>query len=199
MNFPGIAQSIIDLKKADLELRDRLIREGRLDQGYDKEMEEMHRRNAHMLEGIIDDIGYPTVDKVGQEGSDAAWIIIQHAIALPTFMRKCSTLLEKAVSENQASPLHLAYLQDRIAVFEGKAQPYGTQFDWDENGQLSPSLTEDPYMVDQRRASLGIKSLEEQTQLMRRQVREEGRTAPPDMEKRKKDYEEWRKRVGWID
>ena len=44
-------------------------------------------------------------------------------------------LLEVAVSENKADPKNLAYLTDRVALFEGKPQLYGTQFDWDENGE----------------------------------------------------------------
>lgn len=53
-------------------------------------------------------------------------------------MKKSRELLENAVGENKADPGNLAYLTDRIAVFEGNPQLYGTQFDWDENGELNP-------------------------------------------------------------
>jgi hypothetical protein len=58
-------------------------------------------------------------------------------------MKKCKMLCENAVNENKADPKNLAYLTDRIAVFEGEPQLYGTQFDWDENRELSPNLFDD--------------------------------------------------------
>jgi len=50
-----------------------------------------------ILNDIIEKIGYPTVEKVGEEASEAAWLIIEHSIGQPNFMRKCAELLEKAV------------------------------------------------------------------------------------------------------
>jgi hypothetical protein len=50
-------------------------------------------------------------------------------------------------------------LTDRIRVLEGRAQLYGTQFDWDQNGVMSPLPIEDEPGVDQRRAQLGLEPL----------------------------------------
>lgn len=161
-------------------------------------MEELHNRNARLLEEIIDNIGYPTIDKVGAEASEAAWLIIQHSIGRPKFMKKCAGLLEKAVQENKAKIIHLAYSIDRIAVFEGKLQLYGTQFDWNENGDLSPHPLDDVTKVNNRRKSLGLNSLEEQTVVMREQAEGEKQLPPTDFKKRKSEYNEWRKTVGWI-
>ena len=139
MNRKDIATRIITLKDADLRLRDQLLQTGQLNDGYHEEMARLHHHNADTLSTIIDEIGYPTAGKVGEEASEAAWLVIQHAIGCPAFMKKCAGLLKEAVDKNQANPINLAYLTDRIAVFEGKPQPYGTQFDWDENGVLSPA------------------------------------------------------------
>jgi hypothetical protein len=76
----SIAGKIIDMKNADLQLRDRLVRNGQLGDGYDEEMEHLHNRHAKLLSDIIDSIGYPTIDKVGKEASEAAWMVIQHSI-----------------------------------------------------------------------------------------------------------------------
>ena len=161
-------------------------------------MAALHRSNARQLEEIISLIGYPTVDQVGQKVSAAAWLVIQHAIGLPAFMRRCCQLLEKAVKAGQASPVHLAYLSDRIAVFEGKGQHYGTQFDWDENGILSPQTIDDRIKINERRRSIGLNTLEEQTRLLRQRVSDENQLPPRNVEERKRDYEAWRKSVGWI-
>ena len=198
MDYSSIAEKIIGLKNADLELRNKLIQNKQLGKGYDKEMERLHNTNAEALNGIIDSIGYPTIDKVGKEASEAAWLIIQHAIGQPDFMKKCRNLLENAVSENNANPKNLAALSDRIASFEGKPQLYGTSFDWDENGELNPKLFDDLTKVNRRRKSIGLNSMEEQIQMMRRQAERENQLPPTDFDKRKKEYDEWRKTVGWM-
>ena len=198
MDLKSIAQKIIDLKKEDLKLRDELLRAGNLSDGYNQEMEALHNRNATALSQIIDSIGYPTIDKVGQEASAAAWLIIQHAIGQPEFMKRCARLLENAVKEKKADPINLAYLTDRIAVFERKHQRYGTQFDWDKNGKMRPNTFDDLNKVNQRRKSIGLNTLEEQTQIMRQQAKSENQVAPTDLIKRQQEYDEWRKKVGWV-
>lgn len=193
-----IAEKIIALERADLDLRDRLVQSSQLGVGYNKEIAALHQSNARQLEEIISVIGYPTVDLVGEKGSAAAWLVIQHAIGQPNFMRRCCRLLEKAVEAGQANPVHLAYLSDRIAIFEGKAQHYGTQFDWDETGVLSPQLIDDRAEVNEKRRSIGLNTLEEQTKLLRQRVNDEGQSPPKNMEDRKRAYDQWRRVAGWI-
>ncbi|MCH7412381.1 hypothetical protein MM213_02710 [Belliella sp. R4-6] len=199
MDYKELAAVLIGLQDADLELRGQLIQIGKLGEGYNEEMASLHRQNAEILDGIIDKIGYPTVGKVGEEANKAAWLVIQHAIGQPHFMRKCSKLLEEALHENQADIVNLAYLTDRIAVFENKPQLYGTQFDWDQNGQLSPNYFDDLGKVNQRRNSLGLNSLEEQTELIRNQAKTENQSPPQDFELRKIEIEKWKKSVGWVE
>ncbi|WP_289662829.1 DUF6624 domain-containing protein [Flavobacterium panacagri] len=196
--YQDIVQKIIELKNADFALREKLILDGKLSVGYNPEMEKLHNKNAGELEDIINQIGYPSIDKVGEEASQNAWIIIQHAIALPDFMRKCAKELEKAVNENKADPINLAYLTDRIAVFEGKPQLYGTQFDWDKNGEMSPNFFDDVTKVNERRKQIGFNTLEEQIGIMKKRVKDENQFPPIDFEKRKLEMEEWRKKTGWI-
>ncbi len=198
MDFKNITEKIISLKNADLELRDQLIRSGELGNGYHEEMQALHNKNAEILEEIIDHIGYPTTEKVGIEASEAAWLVIQHAIGSPDFMRKCLKLLENSVSKTKVETINMAYLSDRIAVFEGRPQLYGTQFDWDENGQLSPNIYDDLNKVNERRKSLGLNSLEEQTASIRNRTQKENQQPPADLKQRNEEMEAWKKSVGWI-
>ncbi|MEA3425870.1 MAG: DUF6624 domain-containing protein [Bacteroidota bacterium] len=197
MDYTIIAQKIIDLKNRDLVVREKLVKSGQLGDGYNEEMKELHNRNAELLNDIIDEIGYPTIEKVGKEANEAAWLVIQHSIGKPAFMKKSAALLERAVSENNADPKSLAYLIDRIAVLEGKPQLYGTQFDWDETGNLNPNLYDDLAKVNERRKSIGLNTLEEQTEMIRRQAKNENQSPPADFGKRKQEIEEWKKNVGW--
>lgn len=193
-----LAAKIISLKNADLALRDKLVKTGELGNGYNEEMSAIHNSNAAALQEIIAVIGYPSIAKVGKEASDAAWLVIQHAIEQPEFMKNCLNLLQKAVEQNEADPKNLAYLSDRIAVFEGKPQLYGTQFDWDKHGELSPNPSDDLVKVNERRQAIGLNSLEEQTEFIRANAKQENLLAPKDFEQRKKEVEDWKKRVGWV-
>lgn len=197
MNLEEVATKIIGLKNADLEFREKLILRKQLDQRYNQEMANLHNRNAEILNEIIDKIGYPTIDKVGKEASEAAWLVIQHSIGRPYFMKKSVELLKVAVNENKANPISLAYLTDRIAVFEGKPQLYGTQFDWDANGEMNPNQFDNIAKVNQRRKKLGLNTLEKQTEIMKERVKNENQRPPKDIEERIRGYNEWRKSVGW--
>ncbi|WP_340113997.1 DUF6624 domain-containing protein [Maribellus mangrovi] len=198
MDYNDIARKIIELKNADMELRDKLIQNGQLGKGFNEKMEQLHTINAGILNEIIDKIGYPTIDKVGKEANEGAWLVIQHSISHPDFMKKCAKMLKIAVSESNASPKNLAYLTDRIAVFENRPQLFGTQFDWDKSKELSPNFYDDLKKVNQRRKEIGLNTLEEQTDIMRKQAKNENHFPPVDFEKRKLDVEHWKRKVGWI-
>ncbi len=198
MHIKSLADQIINLKRADLKLRDELLKRGVLSDGYHPEMEALHLANAEKLGRLIDEMGYPTPDKVGQEASEAAWLVIQHAISQPAFMLKCAMLLKDAVTQNEELAIPLAYLQDRIATLAGQPQLYGTQYDWDANGQMSPQLLEDLDKVNKRRQSLGLNSVEEQTQIMRERVKQENESPPQDYELRQQTMLDWKRKVGWL-
>ena len=198
MDYKNFAEKIIELKDKDLKLRNKLVKAKKLGEGYDKQMEQLHNKNAEELDTIIKIIGYPSAEKVGKKASEATWLIIQHAIGKPDFMKKCMKLLEEEAKQNKSEKIHSAYLADRIAVFEGKLQLYGTQFDWDKEGNLSPHNYDDLERVNERRKSIGLVDIEEQTLILRRQAENENLFPPKDSIKRKREREKWKKKVGWI-
>ena len=65
-------------------------------------------QNTLWLIGIIDQYGFPGKSLAGEDGTKAAWLIIQHSPA-PQFQKKCLPLLEEAVRQNEADPKDLAY------------------------------------------------------------------------------------------
>lgn len=198
MNFKAFSEQIIQLRNLDSKLRDKLIQDGKIEEGYNREMEILHNKNAELLQEIMDKIGYPTIEKVGKEANEATWVLVQHAIGMPEFMKKCEELLKIAVRKNTANPIHLAYLTDRIAVFSGKPQLYGTQFDWDENGNLSPNKFDSLSRVNKRRKSIGLNTLKEQTEVIRNRMKREKRKPPNNIVERNQEFEKWKKKMGWI-
>ena len=187
---------IVELYKKDLQLREKLIKEGKLSKGYNPEMESLHSKNATELKKIIEDFGFPFGKKVGKTIANTAWIIIQHSIGNPDFMRFCLSKMEE--NKTISNKIHLAYLTDRIAFFEGKPQLFGTQFDWNEKGELAPTEYDNLNLVNQRRNDIGLNSLEEQTKITIQQAIIDNQKAPLDYQKRKQEFDLWRKKVGWI-
>ncbi len=186
------------LLRRDHETRERLVRSGALFDGYAEEMEAVHVANARELERIVEQHGWPGIALVGEEGAEAAWLVAQHAISLPRFQRRCLGLLRDAVRRADAPPRHEAYLTDRIRFNERRAQVYGTVFDWDETGELSPWPIEGAGEVDQRRARAGLPPLAEQTVRLRREAEQEGDRPPGDYAARQREIERWAREVGWL-
>ncbi len=70
--------------------------------------------------------------------------------------------MREAVKNGKAFPANLAYLEDRVAVRQGKKQIYGSQIGGDPETQICYVLPlEDPDNVDKRRAEAGLPPLAE--------------------------------------
>ncbi len=52
--------------------------------------------------------------------------------------------------------------------------------------------------VNQRRKSIGLNTLKEQTDIIREQAKKENQKPPSDLQKSKQEIEKWKKSVGWI-
>jgi hypothetical protein len=109
-------------------------------------------------------------------------------------MRQCLSLLEQAASNNEVVPWQAAMLEDRIRMFEGKPQIYGTQFQQSNTGELSPYPIENPESINERRFAVGLNTLEERTAEIREQSVSENAQISPNYEEQ---YEKWLYSVGW--
>lgn len=179
----------------DLETRARLAADGSLFDGYHPEMQAVHEANARELEAMVAARGWPTADLAGDDGAEAAWLIAQHAIGLPPFQRHCLTLLKAAVDAGRAPAWQAAMMLDRILTFEGHPQIYGTQFDWDDGGEMSPRPIDDPDGVHGRRAEVGLEPLDQATATIR--ARDAGQPRPADLAERRRRMDAWARSVGW--
>jgi hypothetical protein len=189
---------LIAAARRDLETRARLAASGALFDGYHPEMEAVHAENVRLLDRAIEDIGgWPVRSSFGDDGAGAAFLIAQHAIGLPAFQRRALAMLLEVVAAGEINPVDVAYLSDRIAVFEGRPQVFGTQFDWDETALLSPAEIAEPERVDERRASVGLAPLSDAIGEMRARAAAEGQRPPDDLAKRRVAFELWARRVGW--
>ena len=112
------------------------------------------RDNTTWLREVIRQHGWPGCELVGEAGALAAFLLAQHAP--PDVQEECLPLLEEAVARGDASPVHLAYLLDRVLMHRGEPQVYGTQYHGVGNGPLEMWAVRDPAGLDERRAALGL-------------------------------------------
>lgn len=198
MNYSEVARTLIELKSKDDLLLQKLLSEGSLSDGYHPKLRALHSENIQAFLSIWEEYGFPSLSKVGEEAYDAAFIIVQHAIDHPKILKKYRDALLKAAQEGEAKMMHYAYLSDRIAVFEGRPQTYAIQFDWDEEGLLSPQGPYDTKAVNEKRAELGLNTIEDQIQKMRERAEKTGQKPPKNWHAKQALYDAWRKEVGWL-
>lgn len=157
IQYPEIAVEITAMYNVDQDMRLRAIKD---EEVWDDTIDPKH--TARMKE-IVEQIGWPTISKVGEKASTDAWILVQHADRDIEFQKYCLSLM-KQESVGEVSLHDIAYLEDRVRVNSGQPQLYGTQFRWENNKPLQN--IEDPENVDQRRAEMGLKTLAENIEEM---------------------------------
>ena len=116
--------------------------------------------NIISVSAILDKYGWPGPDVVGETGSAALFIVVQHADRKS--QAKYLPLMRKAVKEHKALPGDLAKLEDRVALDQGQKQIYGTQFGWNAQKKayyLYPII--DPTRVNERRAEMNMGTIED--------------------------------------
>jgi hypothetical protein len=187
-----LRKRLLSLQARDLALRDQLQAEGTLFDGYHPRMEEVHRENAQQLRELTEQHGWPNEQLAGQDGAEAAWLIAQHAIAEPEFMRRCRALLQQQAALAAVPIWQYAYIHDRIRVFEGLPQTFGTQIHLTPEGPRVCEV-EDPQSLDQRRKQAGLGPIRKRLESM------QGLPLPTRVEyaTRKKAEALWRLKVGW--
>jgi hypothetical protein len=188
----ALRKTLLALQQRDLDLRDELQADGMLLKGYHPRMEAMHRDNASELRALIARVGWPNEKLAGRDGAEAAWLVAQHAIAEPDFMRSCRALLEREVAAGQVPLWQYAYLDDRIRVFEGKPQRFGTQFELTPDG---PSVceVEDLNLLNKRREEAGLEPISARL----RHMQHDPRPTPSEFKAKKAAEMKWRRSVGW--
>jgi hypothetical protein len=124
------------------------------------QVKELDREHTERMREVIDLHGWPGRSVGGKAGSQAAWLLVQHADHDPEFQRRCLGLVEEAAGRGEADPRHLAFLTDRVLIHEGRPQRFGTQVRMEE-GRLVPIPIEDPEDVDERRRSVGLGPIED--------------------------------------
>lgn len=116
-------------------------------------------KNNKRMKEIIEDIGYPTITKVGKQASFNSWLVIQHSPDL-NFQIRCLDLMEKESFD--VNPQNIAYLKDRVLMLQEKPQIYGTQLKKNAStGKFELYSVADTLKIDALRKSIGLEPIDE--------------------------------------
>jgi hypothetical protein len=156
----------LDNKRANEKLNsDSALKEGFL--AIASRMQQGDEKRTRRLKEIVATYGWPGRRLVGTEAAAAAWLLVSHAVRDPAtgapdlvFQRLSLDLMRK-LPPCEVENTHLAYLTDRVLLYEGKKQLYGTMLTRNEEGVKVPQPIEDEANVDKRRAELGLQPLAE--------------------------------------
>lgn len=160
------------MKELSSEIMDELLQRAEAEQALrqqwdDNDTEEFRLQvlardndNTAFLKELVETSGWPTISEVGKEVAMASWLIAQHTPE-KTFLRHCLELMLE--SPDEVEPQNLARTIDRVRIYGGHKQWFGTHFTKSEDGSFAPMPIEDAEHVDERRARWGLPSIEEKT------------------------------------
>lgn len=111
--------------------------------------------NLIKVAAIINKYGWLSSEEIGEAGNNTMFMVIQHADLKA--QEKYLPMLRLAAKERKLKASHLALIEDRVAMFNGKKQIYGSQVAWNITANkftIMPMV--DPDHIDERRAAIGL-------------------------------------------
>jgi len=167
---PALRRELLEMARADEQVREALLSNLSADQPMDSlavaQANIFDAANLKRLKQIIKEHGWPGKSLVGEDGSSAAFLLVQNAADDTAFQREVLNLLKRGFRLGEVSGQDLAVMTDRVRLKEGLKQLYGTQAK-PVAGSLVVDPIEDEEQVDNRRASLGLIPLGEYLSLLR--------------------------------
>jgi len=126
-DLEALRDELLQMADAEQVLRRKVFIDGVRDEETLLSVVELDHQNTERMKEIVAAIGWPTISKVGEEASKAAWLLVQHADRDVAFQEYCLMLMKVAAFTGDVSPGDLRYLTDRVQINKGLPQVYGTQ------------------------------------------------------------------------
>ena len=123
-----------------------------------REMQRIDSLTQAEICDILDKRGFVGREKVG-EACAVFWLVIQHAPV--ELERKYLPEFQKAAARGDVAPSQVAMMEDRISMFEGKPQKYGSQLVEGAYGARVVYTLLNPEKVDVWRKEVGLEPLAE--------------------------------------
>ena len=156
-----VIQNLIVATEKDKKIYQELFDAGELDKPvYNPIMKRCHEENADLLEDFLSKYGWPFPAVYDEDTHQAAWFIAIHAISRPALIKKVAGIMYDAYKIGKISGKYYANFYDRIELYEGRKQLYGTHLSPSKIGWQAKYLVE-PETVNNRRKELDLQSLED--------------------------------------
>lgn len=127
---------------------------------YVKIIQKQDSINVVKVTSILDERGWLGPEIIGNEGNLTLFLVIQHSY--PETQEKYLPMMREAVKKGNAHAVHLALLEDRVALGKGEKQIYGSQIGQDqETGEYYVLPLIDPDNVNKRRAEVGLDPIQD--------------------------------------
>lgn len=158
---PALRAELLERLAAEQDVRMRLIADGiaEPDSALLAEMMAVDAENQARVVEIVGAHGWPTPALVGDDGVNAAFLIVQHADL--EVQERMLPLVEAAYHAGEIPGQSYALLLDRVLVRRGELQVYGTQPDVGPDGEMTVPRTVDDATLDARRAEMGLPPMAE--------------------------------------
>jgi Putative zinc dependent peptidase (DUF5700) len=171
VTMPELRQELLKRVAEDQGIRNELIKKGidHPDPATLKRMKKIDAANLSRLKAIIKQYGWPGPNLVGQDGTDAFFLLVQHAVH--AYQKEILPLVQNAYRTGIISGQSYALFMDRVLVGDGKPQIYGTAakpFDQWKGREPAFEPIEDEANVDKRRAEVGLMPLSEYREFLKR-------------------------------
>ncbi|MET0105690.1 MAG: DUF6624 domain-containing protein [Sedimenticola sp.] len=77
----ALRSELLAMREKDISTRSSLVEKGELgEKEYHPLMKSVHEENNKRIKEIIKKSGWPLESEVGEDGAEAAWLIVQHAV-----------------------------------------------------------------------------------------------------------------------
>lgn len=122
---------------------------------YIKQMQNVDADNQVKLNVILDQYGWIEQSKIGKKAAEAFFYIVQHSDK--ALMEKWFPEFKRLASIGEADKTACAMMEDRLLMWKGKKQIYGSQAaTFREDKKLAVWPIEDPKNVNKRRKEMGF-------------------------------------------
>ena len=164
LKAPELRKELLALFKDDQAAREVLIEKKKRGEEVDWDsLKAIDENSSQALKRAIAQYGWPGKSLVGDDGTHAAWLLVQHADHDVALQKDVLARMKPMVATGEVRKADYAYLEDRVAVAEHRKQRYGTQF---KDGEPQP--IEDEAHVDERRKDVGLGTMAEYHAEMRK-------------------------------
>jgi hypothetical protein len=170
VTHPALRKELLAMVERDQNIRNEMIKSGADHPSKEvlARMDVIDRRNTSRMRSIIKEYGWPGPGLVGWDGSEAAFLLVQHADHLT--QKELLPLMRKEYRAGNLSGPNYALFIDRVLVEDGRPQRYGSRarpFDQWEAGEPVLYPIEDEANVDIRRAEVGLPPLAEYREFLK--------------------------------